>query len=122
MVPMLAGRRCRSPRKVLLPKCKRMLGWGNWLLTANIIIKLRVPRFLVESLIDGPCCPCDWLELLCRRVSGYLSSLLFLLGDRLALTLGSILRCAGVGLQIWLIELASLTCEAMGRRLNVCAW
>ncbi len=88
MAPMPAARRCRSLRKVLLRKCKRVLGKGNGLLTADEAIELRIPRFLVESLVDGPCCPSNWLKSLCRGSSGYLSSLLLLLGERLALTLG----------------------------------
>lgn len=95
---------------------------GNWLLTANIAVELRVPRFLVEGFIDGPRCPCDWLKILSRRGSGYLSGLLLLLGERLALTLGCILCCDGVRPKIRLIELASLIGETMGWRLNICTW
>ena len=95
---------------------------GKWLHTAYIAVELRIPRFSVKSLIDGPRCPSDRLKLSCRRIPGYLSGLLLLLSERLALTLGCILGCDGIRPKVGLIDLTSLVDEAMGRRLNICAW
>ena len=91
------------------------------LLTADIAVKLRIPRFLFQCFIDSPSCSSYGFEFLCRQGPRYLSGLLLLLGERLALTLGY-LRCNGVRSEVWLVNLARLIDETMGRGLNVCAW